>query len=105
MTCENQRERMGKKSERRRQTDIGPETLAALKAGLVVSVDRRNALIGQIETAIGLWLQGGDALTIHLIVMAVHQCLRDLGYPSTLQKDVGWDSLRYGVRLAAPRKG
>lgn len=67
------------------------ETIAALKEGLVVSIERRDALIAQIDTAIGHWLHGRDALTIHLIAMAAHQCLRDLGYPSKLEEIVGWD--------------
>jgi hypothetical protein len=82
---------MGKKLNRRRQkTELGSETIAALEAGLVVTVERREALIGQLTTAIGLWVEGRDALTIHLIAMAAHQCLCDLGYPSILKKEVGW---------------
>jgi hypothetical protein len=81
---------MSKKLNRRRKSELGPETLAAIKEGRVVTLERRDALIGQLTTAIGLWLDGRDAPTIHLIAMAAHQCLCDLGYPSILKKAVGW---------------
>jgi hypothetical protein len=84
---------MGKKLDRRRKAvdELGPATMEALKEGRVVSVGRREALIGQLTTAIGLWLDGRDALSIHLIGMAAHRCLCDLGYPSELEKIVGWE--------------
>jgi hypothetical protein len=80
-----------KKFDRRRKTELGAETIAALQQGRVMAVERRDALIGELTIAIGLWLDGRDALTIHLIAMAAHQCLCDLGYPSILKKEVGWE--------------
>jgi hypothetical protein len=70
---------MGKRIDRRRKQKLGPENIAARKAGLVLTVDRREALIREIDTAIQLWFLRRDPLSILLIVMAAHKCLCDLG--------------------------
>lgn len=70
---------MGKKLDRRRKSKVGPENIAARKAGLVLTVTRRDALVRQLDTAILLWFLERDPLSIHLIVGAAYTCLCDLG--------------------------
>ena len=81
---------MGRKVNRRRKAGLGSENVAARKAGLVLTVKRRDALIRQLDTAIELSFTGRDVLSIHLIAMSAQQCLCDLGFNSTLKKEAGW---------------
>lgn len=47
--------------------------------GMVFTVSRREALIRQLDTAVHMWFLERDALSTHVIAMAAHQCLCDLG--------------------------
>jgi hypothetical protein len=60
------------KVNRRRKAELGSENVAARKAGLVLTVKRRDALIRQLDTAIELSFTGRDVLSIHLIAMSAH---------------------------------
>ena len=44
-----------------------------------MTVTRRDALVCELDTAIRLWFFEYDPLSIHLIVVAAHTCLDDLG--------------------------
>jgi hypothetical protein len=74
---------MGKRLDRRRKSVVGPRNLAARAVGSVITVTRRDALVRELDTAVSMWFLERDPLSIHLIVMAAHQCLTDLG------KDIG----------------
>jgi hypothetical protein len=56
-----------------------PEWSSARLMGMVFTVDRRGALIRQIDTAVHMWFFERDSLAIHVVAMAAHQCLCDLG--------------------------
>jgi hypothetical protein len=70
---------MGRRINRRRKPKPGPLNIAARKAGLVLTVTRRDALVRELDTAIWLWFFEKDPLSIHLIVGAAYTCLCDLG--------------------------
>jgi hypothetical protein len=70
---------MAKRLERRRKAKPGPENIAAREAGLVMPVTRQQAIMRELDTAIWLWFIKHDPLSVHLIVMAAHKCLRDIG--------------------------
>ena len=66
---------MGRKVNRRRKPEPGPENVAVRKAGLVLTVKRRDALIRQLDTAIERSFTGRDVLSIHLIAMSARRRL------------------------------
>jgi hypothetical protein len=71
--------RMGKRLDRRRKKTPGPLSVAARKAGLVITLKRRDALVRQLDTAIWLWFAQHDPVSVHLIIMPAYQVLADLG--------------------------
>jgi hypothetical protein len=73
---------MGKRINRRRKKAPSAESIAARKAGLVLTVTRRDALVRLLDTATRLWFLGHDPLSIHVIAMAAHRVLYDLGKKS-----------------------
>jgi hypothetical protein len=97
---------MGKRINRRRKKAPSAESIAARKAGLVLTLTRRDALVRLLDTATWLWFLGHDPLSIHLIAMAAHRVLYDLGkkigkapvarmYLSEEKFTVGYDWLRH----------
>src|ERR1700681_286194 len=96
---------MGRKLNRKRRKTVSPESIAARKAGLVISVKRWDALIRQLDTAIRMWFLKQDPIAIHLLVMPAYQVLRDLGTKSGKAPDMhkligenfttGYDWLRH----------
>lgn len=85
-----------KRRERRRKKALGPENIAARKAGLVITVDQRQAIMSELDTAIFMWLSKLDPLSTHLVVMAAHECLCNLGGESngpTSTKHAGKDTV------------
>jgi hypothetical protein len=67
---------MGRKSKRRK---VSPpptaEEVAAEAAGEVVRFSQRDTLALMCETAISLWANEEEPLSIHLIVSAAYRCL------------------------------
>jgi len=70
---------MGRKLDRRRRTKVAPESIAARKAGLVITLSRRDALVRQLDTAIRMWFIKDDPASIHLLAMPAYHVLCDLG--------------------------
>jgi hypothetical protein len=70
---------MGKKLDRKRRKTVSPESIAARKAGLVITLTRRDALVRQLDTAIRMWFMQQDPVAINLLVMPAYQVLLDLG--------------------------
>ena len=82
---------MGRKSKRRK---VWPpptaEDLAAEVAGTAIRFSQRDTLAHMLETAISLWFQEGEPLSIHLIASAVYRCLNDLSsHVGKLRSEVG----------------
>jgi hypothetical protein len=69
---------MGRRLDKRRRKTVSALSLAARKAGLVITITRRDALVCQLDTAIRMWFLGQDPLAIHLLVMPAYHVLRDL---------------------------
>jgi hypothetical protein len=73
---------VGKKLDRKRRKTVSPESIAARKAGLVMTLTRRDALVRQLDTAIRMWFLEQDPVSINLLVMPAYQVLSDLGNKS-----------------------
>jgi hypothetical protein len=96
---------MGRKLNRRRKTKVGPESIAAKKAGLVITLRRPDALIRELDTAIRMWFLEDDPVSIHLLVMPAYHVLCDLGRKAGNAPDIhefvgdnfdtGYDWLRH----------
>jgi hypothetical protein len=100
---------MGRKLDRRRRTKVAPESIAARKAGLVITLRRRDALVRQLDTAVMMWFLGFDPVSIHLLVMPAYHVLCDLGHKTGNRPDIhdfvgysrfdtGYDWLRHASR-------
>jgi hypothetical protein len=99
---------MRKRRDRRRKIALGPENISAREAGLVITVGRRQAIMSELDTAIFMWLSKLDPLSTHLVVMAAHECLCNIGGESkgpTARQHVGkntvnlaYDWLRHASR-------
>jgi hypothetical protein len=70
---------MGRRINRRRKKTVSGLSIAARKAGLVVTLRRRDALVRQLDTAIRMWFFGQDPIPVHLLVMPAYHVLFDLG--------------------------
>jgi len=73
---------MRKKISRRRKKSVGPESLAAGKAGRVVTLTRCDALVRQLDAAIRMWFLAHDPVPIHLLLMPAYDVLCDLSKKS-----------------------
>jgi hypothetical protein len=73
---------MGKKRKRRVIGRPGSESIAARKKGLVITTLRGNAIARLLDTAIWLWFEDRDPLSIHVLVCAAYECLDALGKKS-----------------------
>lgn len=83
---------MGKKTPRRERTlkPPAPEDYAAEDAGKAIRFSQRDTLAHLLETAITLWFEDSDPLSIHLIGEAAYLCLDDLAAESgILRSDIG----------------
>ncbi len=84
---------MGKTRQRRK---VGPppstEDFAAEAAGKAIRFNQRDALAHVLETAIRLWFEDSDPLSIHLLGEAAYRCLDDLSAKSgIIRSAVGHD--------------
>jgi hypothetical protein len=70
---------VSKKRKRRVLGKAGPESIAARKAGLVITTLRGNAIARLLDTAIRLRFEDRDPLSIHLLICAAYECLDALG--------------------------
>jgi hypothetical protein len=71
---------VGKKRKRRVPLKtVSPEALAARASGELPSFPRGTALARVLDTAIWLWFLDKDPLSVHLLIMAAHNCLEGLG--------------------------
>jgi hypothetical protein len=72
---------MGKKQKRGKILDFKPVYPPGVVESIgIVSVNRKEALISEIDTAIWLWFLEHDALSIHLLIMTAHNCLHELEF-------------------------
>jgi hypothetical protein len=79
---------MGKRLDRKRRKTVSALSLAARKAGKVLTLTRRDALARQLDTAIRMWFLGQDPFAMHLLVMPAYQVLWDLGKKSGKTPDI-----------------
>ncbi len=96
---------MGRKFNRRRKKTVTRESVEARKAGLVITLRRRDALHRQLNIAIQMWFLGQDSVSIHLLVMPAYHVLCDLagntGNAPNIHEfvgdsfDTGYDWLRH----------
>lgn len=79
---------MGRKLNRRRKETVSPDSIAARKAGVVMTLTRRDALVRQLDTAIRMWFLEQDPISIHLLLMPAYYVLSDLGKKSGNGPDI-----------------
>ena len=100
---------VGKKRKRRK---VGPpptdEDFAAEARGEAIRFAQRDILAHMIETAVRLWFEDNDPLSIHLLGEAAYRCLDDLSDKiGILRSEVGHDqfTLVYDyLRHASPNR-
>jgi hypothetical protein len=60
----------------RRKSRLHEKAKPLVKPGEeTIRVTKKRAAVGQLETAITLWFQGGDAVSMHALAIAAHDCL------------------------------
>jgi hypothetical protein len=73
----------------------------------VIIVTKASAARGQLETAIQLWFDGGDPVSIHTLAVAANDCYHSMGKlrgsPSPVQKFIGSQSTSYQNRAREPQ--
>ena len=72
---------MGKKQKfrNRKKVELTPKQSALRSAGIVITVDRKESLKRLLDSAVALWFADGEPLAVHLIAMAIHECLQIIG--------------------------
>lgn len=70
---------MGKKRQRRKiGSRATADDFAAEASGRAIRFKQRDTLAHILETAIELWFEDSDPLSIHLLAEAAYRCLDDL---------------------------
>ena len=95
---------MGKKSRQHRRIRLTPEQIAAGRAsGHLLTVTRKDILVGLLDTAIWLWFHERDPVAIHTLASAGHQSLYDVGkengYEPVLNRIFSDDELRQAYNV------
>jgi hypothetical protein len=94
---------MAKKLKGHRTLPIGPsqkpESIAAREQGILVTVDRWDILARQLNTAISLWFDEKDPVSIRILASGAHRNLHELTHKKqpekgpTLKGFIDWDTL------------
>src|SRR5947208_1234863 len=70
---------------------------AAITAGVLAVLNREEILVRLLNTAIRMWFEGDESLSVHIIASAAYKTLSDLlsdrGGTPWLTKVVGYESL------------